>query len=140
MPYLRTYRIFISHAWDYSEDYWRVVRFLDEASHFRWENLSVPEHDPVTSDELEFELRRQMRPADVFLIIAGMYAARRSWIDFELSFARRIGKPRLGIVKWGAINIPRALQEHTTLVGWNGASIVQTIRQLALPSGPVGPA
>jgi hypothetical protein len=136
VPYLRTYRIFISHAWDYSEDYLRVVHFLNEARHFRWENLSVPAHDPLTSEELEYELRNQMRPADVFLIIAGMYAARRYWIDFELSFARRIGKPRLGIVKWGAVNVPRALQEHTILVGWNGASIVQAIRQYALPSGP----
>jgi hypothetical protein len=42
------------------------------------------------------------------LFIAGMYAARRYWIDFELSFACRIGKPRIRIVKWGAIKIPRA--------------------------------
>ena len=53
----------------------------------------MPEHDSITADELEYELRNQMRPADVFLIIAGMYAAYRDWIDFELSFARRIEDP-----------------------------------------------
>jgi hypothetical protein len=31
MPKLRKYKVFISHAWDYSADYWRIVQFLDEA-------------------------------------------------------------------------------------------------------------
>ena len=88
MPQLRSYRVFISHAWNYSEDYWRIVEFLDRAPRFRWKNLSVPEHDPVYGDDLAYELRNQMRPADVFLIIAGMYATRREWIEFELSFHR----------------------------------------------------
>jgi len=79
MPSLRTYRLFISHAWDYSEDYWRVVSFLKEAPNFRWENLSVPQHDPVDDAQLEYELRNQMRDADAFLIIAGMNAAHREW-------------------------------------------------------------
>lgn len=130
------YRVFISHVWNYSEDYLRVVRFLDERRYFRWENLSVPAHDPLSDAEtLEYDLRRQMRDADVFLIIAGMYAVRRDWIDFELNFARRIGKPRIGIIKRGSQRVPRALQDHTYLVGWNGESIVQKIRQVAIPTG-----
>ena len=136
MPVLRTYRLFISHAWDYSDDYWRVVEFLNEAANFRWENLSVPEHDPVTAEDLEYELRNQMRPADAFLIIAGMYASYREWIDFELSFAQRIGRPIIAIVKWGSERVPVAIQNSATeLVGWNSASIVQAIRSRALPSG-----
>jgi hypothetical protein len=47
MPILRRYRIFISHAWNHGEDYWRIVQFLNESPHFRWENLSVPEHEVV---------------------------------------------------------------------------------------------
>src|SRR5215831_17171270 len=104
MPYLRTYRVFISHAWHRSADYYRVVQFLSEAPHLRWENLSVPEHD----------LRGQMRPADVFLIVAGMYAAHSDWIDFELSFARRIGRPIIGIIRRGSERIPAAIQNAAT--------------------------
>jgi hypothetical protein len=95
MPVLRTYQVFISHAWQYSDDYWRVVQFLNEAPNFQWHNLSVPQDEPVSSERLEYELRNQMRPADVFLIIAGMYVAHSDWIDFELSFARRTGRPIL---------------------------------------------
>src|ERR1041385_37392 len=49
-------------------------RAIDNIPH-PWENLSVPEHDPETAQELEYELRSQMRPADAFLIIAGLDAA-----------------------------------------------------------------
>lgn len=129
-------QVFISHAWNYSDDYRRVVQFLNDAPNFRWENLSVAEHDPVTSKELEYELRNQMRPADVFLIIAGMYASRREWIDFELTFARRIGRPIIGIQKWASERTPIAIQNAAVeIVGWNSASIVSAIRRHALPSG-----
>jgi hypothetical protein len=99
MPYLRTYKIFISHAWHRSEDYERVVQFLNGAPRFQWDNLSVPEHNPILDPEPQTQLRNQMRPADAFLIIAGMYAAHSGWIDFELDFARRIGRPVIGIQK-----------------------------------------
>jgi len=47
MPYLKTYRIFISHAWKYNADYYRLVKMLKNAIYFSWQNYSVPEHDPV---------------------------------------------------------------------------------------------
>lgn len=53
MPLLRSYRIFISHAWHRSEHYSRVVGWLNDAMHFRWENLSVPEHAPVPVETLD---------------------------------------------------------------------------------------
>jgi hypothetical protein len=136
MPALRKYRVFISHVWDYGADYYRIVEFLNEAPNLYWENLSVPKHNPVTSEELEKELRNQMRPADVFIILAGMYAAHSDWIDFELQFARRIGRPIIGVRPWGAERMPTAIQNAAIeIVGWNGGSVVSAIRRHALPSG-----
>jgi hypothetical protein len=74
-----------------------------------------------------------MRPADVFLIVAAMYAAHSDWIDFELQFARRIGRAIIGITTWGGERIPVAIQNAAReIVGWNGGSIVAAIRQYAL--------
>ncbi|MDB5690330.1 MAG: nuclease, partial [Sphingomonas bacterium] len=42
MPALHNYRLFISHAWRYSEGYNRAVRFLNEANNFMLSNYSVP--------------------------------------------------------------------------------------------------
>lgn len=58
MPTLRTYSVFICHDWEYSDEYNRVCELLNDAPHFLWENYSVPEHEPLdTNDMLEKNLR-----------------------------------------------------------------------------------
>lgn len=136
MPELRTYRLFISHAWHRSEHYLRLVNWLDTAALFRWENLSVPEDRPVVGHDLEYQLRNQMRPADAFIILAGMYSAHSTWIDFELAFARRIGHPIIGVRPWSQERLPTSIQAAATeIVNWNGESIVSAIRRLASATG-----
>ena len=134
MPQLRSYSVFISHAWQYSDDYYRAVQLLDGAQFFSWQNLSVPEHDPIADrNRLEGELRNQMRPAHAFLIIAGMYVAHSDWIQFEIDFARRIARPIIGIRPWGSQLVPVAVQNAASeVVGWTTDSIVSAIRRHAL--------
>jgi len=134
MPALRVYQTFISHAWNYDADYYRIEQMLNEAPNFDWHNLSVPRHDPIlNADQLAAELHNQMRPADIFIILGGMYVAHSSWIQYEVNFARRIGRPILGIRPWGSTVIPLAVQNGADeVVGWNSASIVSAIRRLAL--------
>jgi len=131
--------VFISHAWNYSSDYHRVVDFLNAAPRFAWLNLSVPEHDPLHAgdDELEYQLRNQMRDADVFVIIGGMYTNHSGWIDFEVGFARRIGRPIILLRPRGSQRLPRSLQlAAKETVGWTSKSLVSAIRTHALPSAP----
>lgn len=137
MPALRTYKVFISHAWAYNADYYRLEQFLNEAPNFYWENLSVPRHDPIkNAQQLTYELNAQMRPANVFLILAGMYVAHSEWIQYEINFARRIGRPIIGIRPWGSVNMPLAVQNGADeIVGWNTDTIVSAIRHHALPDG-----
>lgn len=137
MPSLRTYKVFISHAWDYNEDYYRLEGYLNKAPNFLWTNLSVPEHDPIlNSSQLTARLNDQMRPANAFLILSGMYVAHSDWIQYEINFARRIGRPIIGIRPWGSERVPEAVQKAATeIVGWNMDSIVSAIRTYALPDG-----
>jgi hypothetical protein len=46
-PPSRRYRLFISHAWDYKDEYERLVKLLNTDIGFIWENLSVPEENPL---------------------------------------------------------------------------------------------
>lgn len=130
MPALRTYEIFICHDWEYSDEYHRICEMLDGTPNFSWRNRSVPEHDPLdTNDELQKNLRDQIRPADVMLVLAGMYSARSGWMDWEMAFARRIGQSIIGIKPWGNTRIPSVVQRNASeIVGWNTDSIVGAIR------------
>ena len=94
MPSLRRYAVFICHDWEYGDDYYRICQFLDDAPNFRWRNLSVPRHDPFDNDEmLEKNLRDQIRPAYVVLVLAGMYAVRSG--RWTLRCSSRGGSARL---------------------------------------------
>ncbi len=134
MPTLRVYKVFISHAWSYNDDYYRIEKWLNEAPNFLWANLSVPKHDPIaTGEQLSKELNNQMRPADAFVILAGMYVSHSDWIQYEINFARRIGRPIIGIQPWGSTLVPKAVQSGADeIVGWNRDSIVGAIRRRAL--------
>ena len=133
MPGLRNYSVFICHDWEYSHEYLRVCDFLDNAPNFSWDDLSVPEHDPLDTDAmLEKNLRDQIRPADVMIVLAGMYSARSGWMDWEMNFARRIGKAIIGIRPRGNLHLPIVVQKNADImVGWNTASIVAAIRHYA---------
>jgi len=136
MPRLKTYDVFISHAWNYHDDYYRVEKFLNDAPLFRWRNYSVPKHDPLqlpSTSALKDQLRKQIRPVNVVLILAGMYVAHRDWIQFEIDFADAISKPMIGIRPWGQQRIPSAVTDAVDeMVGWQTTSIVSAIREWAI--------
>ena len=135
MPKLHRYRIFISHAWSYNADYYQLVDRLDETRNFLYANYSVPEHDPVDANnntKLKEELREQIRPVEVVIILGGMYVAYSDWIQFEIDFAKELNKSILGVRPWGAAKMPKAVQDAADeIVGWNTRTIVSAIRSLA---------
>ena len=91
MPSLFNYHIFISHAWQYGEDYSRLVAMLDSAPNFSYYNFSAPEQKPLqnlnstdarTKAEIIDAIGRKIDLSSCVLVISGMYTAYRSrWPD-----------------------------------------------------------
>jgi len=133
MPALYPYRVFISHAWAYNDEYYKLEQRFNEHSNFDWRNYSVPKHDPFdTSEILTKKLIDQMNPAQVIVILAGMYAAHSDWIQFEINEAIRLKKPIIGVKPWGQERVPASIQEAAAVIhGWNIGPIVQSIRDMA---------
>jgi hypothetical protein len=134
MPYLHDHKLFISHAWKYSDRYKRAVEFLNAAPHFKWSNYSVPEDkafEGMSSQELGEQMKRQIRPVQCVVIVSGMYVNHSDWIQYEMDFAKQIGKPILGIKRWGEQRSPQSVVDCADeMVAWNSASIVAAIRRL----------
>ena len=136
MPQLKTYDLFLSHAWFYSKGYNKAVELLNEANNFQWRNYSVPEHDPVIDPntdvgkrKLTLELDQQIKPVNCFLIMAGMYANYKYWIQKEVEMAQSYGKPIIGLIPWRQERTPVYIQRVADeMVGWNTNSIVTAIR------------
>lgn len=134
MPTLHQYRLFISHAWAYSEGYNRLISFLDIASNFSYSNYSVPTSkafERMTSEQLGEQIRQQIRPVQAVIILAGMYVAHSGWIQYEIDYAVSTRKPIVGIVPWGGQRVPIAVQNCASkIVAWNTSSIVSAIREV----------
>lgn len=130
------YRLFISHSWEYSDEYNRMVDLFRDHPNFSFRNYSVPEVDEIDADdeeELEQALREdQIRPATVVIILGGMYVAHSKWIKKEIILAEIEGKPILGVKPHGNKQMPNVVEDHADqIVGWQGKSVVEGIRELA---------
>lgn len=137
---MKTYNIFISHAWKYSEHYNKVVQWLNEAQtegKFNWKNYSVPQHDPLIDPntsagktKLKAALDGQIKPASIVIILSGMYAAYSGWIDYEIDTAVSYDKYIVGAKPWGQERIPTKVSDNADImVGWNKSSIVNAVAE-----------
>lgn len=136
MPALRNYHIFISHSWDYNEQYETVREWLDDANNFSSCNYSVPLSNPIdvkTKTELKEKIRAKISPCSCIIVLSGMYVDYSEWIDFEMDVAREYGKPIIGVKPWGQQRVPIRVQDMAdVMVGWNSSSVVHAVREYAL--------
>lgn len=134
----KTYNLFISHSWTYSQQYNGLVDLLDSDSSFTYKNYSIPKDDPVhtrgTDKELYDAIKNKIQPTSIILILAGVYSSYSKWIDKEIKISKTefiTIKPILGIKPWGQENISKKVQDNANkIVGWNTNSIVNGIKEL----------
>ena len=136
---MRTYNLFISHSWSYSDNYDRLVNLLNNKSRFRYSNFSVPRDDPLHTNGTDLQLynaiRNKISPSSVVLILAGVYASYSKWIEKEIHISENefyVKKPIVAIEPWGSERTSvRVKDAADRIVGWNTESIVSAIRDLA---------
>ena len=134
----KTYHIFISHSWAYSDAYEKMVALLDKDGSFSYSNYSVPKDDPIhtngTDKELYTAIKEKISHASVVLILAGVYSSYSKWIDKEIKIALEeftTAKPIIAIQPWGAEKTSKKVKDAADkIVGWNSKSIIDAIKEL----------
>lgn len=137
MPSLFNYHIFISHAWNYSEDYIRLVQLLNNAPYFSYYDYSIsrdknlsPSGIKIPDSRIKQALQNQITHSTVVLTLLGMYGAYHEWMNVEADLALALNKPLIGIKPWGQQRIPQDIAlACTEIVGWNTDSIIDAIRR-----------
>lgn len=135
----RTYNIFISHSWSYSDAYEKLIALLDKDSSFSYKDYSVPKDSPVhtngTDKELYAAIKEQISHASVVIILAGVYSTYSKWIDKEIKIAQEefgSKKPIIAVQTWGAEKTSKIVKDAAdTIVGWNSKSIIDAIKEFA---------
>lgn len=128
-----TYNLFISHSWDYSDQYTTIEKWLKEST-IDYKNYSVTHDNPIEtrSDRvLREQITEQIRHASVVIILSGMYVSHSNWIQYEVNEAVRFGKPILAIVPRGNERMPQIVCDNATkIVHWNQNSVIEGIKGL----------
>ena len=127
------YNLFISHSWNYSDAYEKLVNLLNAKTYFNYKNYSVPKNDPIHNAPYEYQLkeaiRKRMQPASCVLIMAGVYSTYSKWINIEIELAKSMNKKIIAIEPWGAERTSKTVKDAAdVIVGWNTDSIVNAIR------------
>ena len=136
----KTYNLFISHSWSYTDAYEKLCALLDKADNFSYKNYSVPKDDPVhdadNMQELYDAIKAQIAPCHIVIIMAGKYATYSKWIKREIKIAKSEfsnPKPILGVKPWANTQVSSVVSDNADkLAGWNTSSIVAAIREIAL--------
>jgi hypothetical protein len=136
----KTYNLFISHSWTYSDAYDRLVQLLDARPYFSYKNYSVPKDDPIhdapNSGALYDAIKQQMSSCHIVLVLAGVYSTYSTWIKKEIKIAQSeftTPKPIIGIKPWAQANVSSVVSDAAEeIVAWNTESIVNAIRAHAL--------
>lgn len=131
----KTYNLFISHSWSYSDTYEKFCSLLDNAKYFSYKNYSVPKDDPVHDaaniQELYDAIRKQMAYSQVVIIMAGKYSTYSKWIKREIKCAVDLGKPIIGVKPRSSTQVSSIVKENANeMVNWSTPSIVSAIRDL----------
>ena len=134
----KTYHIFISHSWAYSDAYEKLKELLDKDNTFSYSDYSVPKDDPIhtngTDDELYTAISEQISHASVILIFAGVYSSYSKWIQKEIDIAKNefeASKPIIAVEPWASEKTSKVVKDAADLiVGWNSKSIISAIRSL----------
>ena len=134
---MKRYNLFISHSWQYSDQYNRLWNLLQARRYFAFSEYSVPRDDPIhdaTNDaKLQRAIRNRMSPSYVVLMIAGVYSGYSKWINIEIELARegfRIPNPIIAIRPRGNKIISRKVREAAyEIAHWNTENIVRAIRR-----------
>ena len=127
-------RLFVTHAWETSDDYLRVFEYLESARNFFYRNYSTPEQRPSGDREAQREeLRRQIAPVEAVIALSSLFDTHQDILTFELLFAQASHKPVILMKPFGARKeVPKAILDLAKeVVEWDERALVDAIRRQA---------
>jgi hypothetical protein len=135
-----TYDLFLTHAWNYTDEWQGLVALMDEYVPGKWRNWSLPWHDTsidrYSEDgrvQLEKLLRGHIAQASCVILVPETMdrAEGRMWLDKQLALARRYAKPVIGVLPQDGGLFPDELAPSVSaIVPRNASRIIAVLDRL----------
>jgi len=95
------------------------------------ENQKRLDKKQVPERVLKRLLQMKMRWAGKVIVVIGKETHTRTWVNWEIEVAKRLGKPIIGVYENGLkdkVEIPKALEKHAnSIVAWRPKSILNAM-------------
>lgn len=127
-------RLFISHSWQENEDYTRVFEYLEAPGTFYYRNTSQPNAKaPIDKESQREDLRRQIAPCEVVVVVPIAYKSAPELVLFEMNFAKAAGRPIVAMENFGSTDpLPKAIKDLADeICGWNERDLIDALRRQA---------
>jgi hypothetical protein len=129
-------RLFVTHAWETSDDYLRVFEYLESARNFFYRNYSTPDKPPPAGADKEArreDLRRQIAPVEAVVALASLNDTHAELLTFELLFAQASHKPVILMKPFGQRrDVPKTILDLADeTIDWDERALVDAIRRQA---------
>jgi hypothetical protein len=127
-------RLFVSHSWEENEDYNRVFEYLEASGTFYYQNTSQPQAKrPIDKESQREDLRRQIAPCEVVVIVPAAYKWATELVTFQMNFAKAADRPIVAMENFGSTEpLPKAVKDLADeICGWNERDLIDALRRQA---------
>jgi hypothetical protein len=127
-------RLFVTHRWEENDDYSRVFEYLEAPGTFYYLNTSQPHSKrPAEKEAQREELRRQIAPCEVMIVVPGAYRAEPDLVQFQMTFAKAADRPIVAMENFGSNEpLPKAIRDLADEVAaWNERHLIDALRRQA---------
>jgi hypothetical protein len=127
-------RLFVTHAWEHSDDYLRVFEYLESARNFFYKNFSTPDLRPSGDKEaLREDLRRQISSVEAVIALSSLHAVQPDLLTFQMLYAQANHIPVVLMKPFGGGREPpkAILDLADEVVEWDERALVDALRRQA---------
>ncbi len=124
----------MTHAWADTDDYSRIFEYLEASGNFHYKNTSQPQAKPPIDKESQREdLRRQIAPAEVVIVLPGAYMTAPELVLFQMNFAKAADRPIVAMENFGSSEpLAKAIRDLADEVSaWNERNLIDALRRQA---------
>ena len=126
-------RVFVTHAFQETDDYLRVFEFLEAVERFYYLNVSKPDNVPTTGgiDAIKDELIQQIKQAEAVIVLPSLYEEKQNMARFLMDAAEANHKPMIAIRPFGGLletpeEVVQRCKEH---IEWNDREIANALKR-----------
>jgi hypothetical protein len=103
---------------------------LEASGHFYYTNTSLPQGKrPIDKESQREELRRQIAPCEVLVVVPGAYVVAPDLVLFQMNFAKSADRPIVALENFASAGaLPKAITDLADEVsGWNERNLIDAL-------------